>query len=184
MLSFTTASTTQDLQQILALQQVNLSKNISKEESRAQGFLTVEHDFDILKAMNDACPHVIAKVEDQVVGYTLVMLEQFKDRIPILVPMFEKVNQLEWKNRVVGNLQYFIMGQVCIAKDWRGQGIFSGLYQHMKLALADRFDCIITEVATRNTRSMRAHEKVGFEVLEIYDGETEEWAIVGWDWRA
>lgn len=183
MLIFTTASTDQDLQQILALQQVNLSKNISTEESRSQGFVTVEHDFEILKAMNDACPHIIAKVDDQVVGYTLVMLEQFKNRIPILIPMFEKVNQLQWNNRIIGDLKYFIMGQVCIAKEWRGQGIFSGLYKQMKTALSDRFDCIITEIATRNTRSMRAHEKVGFEVLETYEGETEEWAIVGWDWK-
>ena len=181
--TFTTASTDQDLQQILALQQINLPKNISTEESQSQGFVTIEHDFEILKAMNDACPHVIAKVDNQVVGYTLVMLEQFKDQIPILIPMFEKVNQLEWNNRIIGELEYFIMGQVCIAKEWRGRGIFSGLYQQMKMALSDRFDCIITEIATRNTRSMRAHEKVGFEVLEVYDGETEEWAIVGWDWK-
>ncbi|MEM8527515.1 MAG: GNAT family N-acetyltransferase [Bacteroidota bacterium] len=181
--TFTTASTDQDLHQILALQQLNLPKNISIEESRTQGFLTVEHDFEILKSMNEACPHIIAKVEEQVVGYTLVMLEQFKDRIPILVPMFEKVNQLAWNNCIIGEMEYFIMGQVCVEKAWRGKGIFSGLYRQMKTELAERFDCIITEIATRNTRSMRAHEKVGFEVLEIYEGEIEEWAIVGWDWK-
>jgi len=180
---FTTATTDRDLQQILGLQQLNLPKNISVEESRSQGFVTVEHNFEILKAMNDACPHIVAKVEDKVVGYTLVMLEQFKDRIPILIPMFKKVNQLNWKNQVIGDLRYFIMGQVCIDKSWRGQGIFSGLYKQMKVSLSNQFDCVITEIATRNKRSMRAHEKVGFEILEIYKGETEEWAIVGWNWE-
>jgi RimJ/RimL family protein N-acetyltransferase len=42
---------------------------------------------------------------------------------------------------------------------------------------------VATEVATRNTRSMRAHERVGFTVLERYRDATDEWALLRWDWR-
>ena len=79
-------------------------------------------------------------------------------------------------------MTYFVMGQVCVAKDFRGQQVFSDLYQKMKTEMSSHFDCIVTEIATRNTRSIRAHEKVGFETIHIYEDETEEWAIVAWDW--
>lgn len=49
MISFTTATTDTDLWQILELQQKNLSKNLTLEETLEQGFLTVEHDFSTLK---------------------------------------------------------------------------------------------------------------------------------------
>ena len=41
-----------ELEQILDLQQRNLPKNISQEEREKEGFVTVEHDLDLLRAMN------------------------------------------------------------------------------------------------------------------------------------
>ncbi|MEM9847238.1 MAG: GNAT family N-acetyltransferase [Bacteroidota bacterium] len=178
-----TSAATADLEQILALQRLNLPKNISEATSKAQGFVTIEHDLVLLQAMNTPYPHVIAKVGDSLVGYTLVMLPSLRNRISMLIPLFDRIDRLVWKDRLLTDLNYFVMGQVCVAKDWRGKGVFKGLYQHMQQTMSADFDVIVTEIATRNTRSMRAHEKVGFEVLDIYQTDEEEWAIVGWDWN-
>jgi predicted GNAT superfamily acetyltransferase len=71
------------------------------------------------------------------------------------------------------------MGQVCIAKGYRGQGIFQGLYQEMANQLEPHFEYIITEVSKRNPRSIRAHEKVGFlNVREYTSDDGEEWVIL------
>jgi len=40
------------------------------------------------------------------------------------------------------------------------------------------FDYIITEISTRNHRSIRAHEKVGFETIKEYESDGKEWKIV------
>lgn len=181
MIHYTTSQTKKDLEQILQLQFDNLPKNISSEEAKTQGFLTVHHSFEILSAMNAPYPHIIAKADNTVVGYALVMLQKFKDTIPVLKPMFDKINNLSFQNNPLSATKYFVMGQVCVAKKFRGQNIFNGLYQQMRREMAADFDCIITEIATRNTRSMRAHEKVGFKVIAIYSTKQEEWAIVGWN---
>jgi len=183
MVQYTIVKTEKDLQQILQLQLSNLPKNISSEEAKSQGFVTVHHSIEILRAMNEPHPHIIAKAADKVVGYALVMLQKFKGEIPVLKPMFKKINSLSFQDKALSEIKYFVMGQVCVDKNFRGQGVFNDLYQQMRQEMSPFFDCIITEIATRNTRSMRAHQKVGFEVITIYATEGEEWAIVGWDFE-
>lgn len=182
MVQFTTAKDKNDVQQILDLQYINLPKNISDSEAKEQGFVTVHHDFELLNAMNEPYPHIIAKDGNQVIGYTLVMLKNFGDQIPVLQPMFDKINSLHYNGDSLKKTPYFVMGQVCVDKAYRGQGVFAGLYQKMKTEMSPHFKYIITEIATRNTRSMRAHEKVGFETIHIFQTPEEEWAIVAWDW--
>lgn len=184
MIQYSTASTEQDLRQILELQKANLPGNLSLDEIRSQGFVTVSHDFDLLAEMNAERPHIIAKKDDAVIGYALVMLQSFKERIPVLVPMFEQINSIEYGGKLVADLDYFVMGQVCIAKNFRGQGVFTGLYEKMKKTMAADFQLLVTEVATRNQRSMKAHNKVGFKTIrEYHEKAGEHWAIIAWDWR-
>ncbi len=176
---FTVAKNDEDLRQILALQKLNYKAYISTEEAVSQGFVSIEHDFSLLKDMNADYPHIIAKFGGQVVGYTLVMLRKFGDKVDVLSPMFERINVLDWKGKSMTDSSYFIMGQVCVAKDFRGRGVFSGLYAEMKKRMKGNFDYLVTEVASRNTRSMRAHKKVGFELMLNYAVEgDEEWNIV------
>ncbi len=176
-----TANTKEDLLQILALQEENLEKSISSSELKDQGFVTVHHDFDLLQEMNAPFPHVIARANDKVVGYTLVMLRKMADRIPVLIPMFEKINQLSYQGQALSSAQYFIMGQVCIDKDFRGKGLFSALYHKLGREMRADFQFCITEVAVRNPRSMRAHQKIGFKPLFQYkDDDSEEWVILIW----
>jgi len=175
-ISYGTADTDLDLQQILALQAENLSTNISGEVAKKEGFVTVQHDFGLLKRMNTPYPHTVATANGKVVGYTLVMLRSFAAEIPVLLPMFDRINEAVFDGVKLGDSRYFIMGQVCIAKEYRGQGVFAGLYQKMAEAMAPDFDFIITEIATRNLRSIRAHRKVGFRPVMVYD-DGEEWEV-------
>lgn len=177
-ITFTTAQSDEDLQQILHLQKQNYKDNISALEASEQGFVSIEHDLELLKAMNADYPHIIAKAEEQVVAYALVMLRKFGDAIPILYPMFERIDCLDWEGKSMKESKYFIMGQVCIAKAYRGQGIFAKLYKNMKQQMQADFDYLVTEVASRNKRSLRAHEKAGFQLMLNYDVDEEEWNII------
>ena len=183
MIHYTTAKHDQDLRQILKLQQANREQDISQKEAIEQGFVTVSHEFDILEAMNKPYPHIIAKSQGTVIGYTLVMQRTFEKKIPVLVPMFEMINAIEYQGELLKDVTYFVMGQVCIDKSCRGQGVFRGLYQKMKEEMSPHFKYIITEVAIRNTRSMRAHKKVGFKTIKEYQADGENWAIILWNWE-
>ena len=183
MIEYKTAENSIELQQIIELQAINLPSNISDEELKQQGFVTVNHDLDLLTRMNSPYGHIIAKDGDKIAGYALVMLKDFADEVPVLFTMFERINLLQHKGEKLGNTQYFVMGQVCVAKDYRSQGVFAGLYQHMKKCMSPHFDYIVTQISSRNTRSKRAHEKVGFETIKTYKDDHDDWEIVLWDWE-
>ncbi len=185
MFHITQAENDNDLLGILTLQQQNLAINLSAEDIAEQGFVTVVHNLDILRRMNDAAPHTIAKDGDRVVGYALTMLPQFRSDIPFLISLFERLDQLHWRGKSFREIPYFVMGQVCVAKDYRGMGVFDQLYQGLKKFHSEKFEVVTTDISSLNPRSLRAHERVGFETLQEFTIEDNEdvWVIVGWGLR-
>ena len=171
------ASTLNELEQIRTLQLQNSSQNISSEEKLQEGFVTVQHSVALLEQMNSACAHIIAKDNDAVVGFALVMLSGFRNEIKALIPMFERIDELVPKDKT-----YVVMGQICVDKNYRKQGIFRGLYHFYREELQHQFDYLITEVAAINLRSMQAHEAIGFKIIDTYDEDGIVWNIVLWDW--
>ncbi|AWX44198.1 hypothetical protein HME9304_01198 [Flagellimonas maritima] len=127
MVTYKQASSKKELEQILLLQKQNLAKNLTEKEKSYQGFLTVEHSFVVLKAMNDACGHILAIENDLIIGYALCMHPRFADSVEILKPMFREISKV-----VNMNTNYMVMGQICIAKHYRGKGVFRNLYKEMK----------------------------------------------------
>jgi RimJ/RimL family protein N-acetyltransferase len=174
---FTTVQTEQDVKDILALQALNHKSTVSEETWQSQGFVTVRHDFDVLWDMNRAYPSVIARAaNNDLVGYCLMMPRSFSSRIPILEPMFTKLEQME----DLRAQRWFVMGQICVAEAYRGQGVFDGMYQHLREIWKNDFDLMITEISERNPRSLRAHERVGFQTFKEYENPHtgEKWHLV------
>ena len=171
------ASTLAELEQIRTLQLQNSAQNISPEEKLQEGFVTIQHSVALLEQMNSACAHIIAKDNDIVVGFALVMLSNFRNEIEVLIPMFERIDELVPKDKT-----YVVMGQICVDKSYRKQGIFRGLYHFYKEELNREFDYLITEVAAINLRYMQAHEAIGFKIIDTYQEDGIVWNIVLWDW--
>lgn len=183
MIKYVTPEAPADFEQMLLLQQANLPEAITDKEKQDQGFVTVRHTKQLLKSMNDQAAHSIAKADGQVIGYALAMTRSFREEIPILIPMFDMIDSLSFQGKSLANIHYLIMGQVCIAKQYRGQGVFQGLYEGLQRQHAKSFPLIITEVDQENKRSLRAHQKVGFEHLFSYGSpDGTKWELIVWDW--
>ena len=183
-IEFTTVRTADEVHEILELQAGNLPSALTPATMESEGFVTVRHDAAVLQRMNEAAPAIIAKAAGLVVGYALVMPRSFADAVPILRPFFEMLDSLSWKGVYLrGNPRWFVMGQICIAERYRGVGIFDGLYRAMAEEYGDRFDFTVTEVAARNTRSLKAHARVGFETVHVYPDPTtgEDWHVIALD---
>ncbi len=178
MIQFDFARTDDDFRQILALQKANLKQRISSEEAKQEGFVTVDHTFEVLQKMNSPHPHIVARDGDKIVAYALVMLSQMATEIPILFGMFEQINSTPYKNAYLKDLNYFVMGQICIAKEYRGQGVFQGLYQKLDEAMKNHFAYIITLISLHNPRSCKAHQKVGFEIIKNYQTDYGDDVII------
>lgn len=182
----TRSSKREHLEGIVQLQQQNLPHNISKSEAISQGFVTVQHDVDLLHQMNSPYPHFIAlSLEDEVAAYALVMLKELRNDIPVLKEMFDIVDIVPWGDgKKLGDLNYFVMGQICVGKPHRSKGLFDALYHAMKEEMQREFEVLVTEIHVNNLRSLAAHQRVGFNLVHTYladDGN--EWHVVAWDWR-
>jgi len=140
---------------------------------RKQGFVTIEHSFAQLSEMHHVVPHTLALVEDSVVGYALSMHPRFTDSVEALKPMF-----VEIRKAIGEHDEFIVMGQICIAKAHRGQGVFRGLYHHMRAFMPPQFSKIITEVDTKNIRSMNAHKAIGFTEMHRYTAGEKEWSLI------
>ena len=183
MIYSTLVNNTAELQQILDLQKQNLPKNISADELRSQGFVTFQHDIETLLKFHQLAPGVIVKDDDKVVAYALTVINEARHIFPPMESMFVLLEKLQWKNKSFNSYRYYEMGQICVAKDYRGKGIFQMLYQQHRKSYSRKYDLLVTKISTKNHRSLRAHEKVGFETVIIENDSLDEWAVVVWDWR-
>src|SRR5699024_7434380 len=184
MIYYQIASTDDDLQGILKLQKKNLPQNISSEEKGKEGFVTVDHDFSMLKKLHDSNPHVIAKNDEQVIAYVLTMTKEFRNDIPVIIPMFQVFDTIIYKEKLISDYDYMLIGQVCVDKNFRGKNIFQKVYFKYRDAYSSRFDFAITEVAESNSRSLRAHEKIGFKPIHsYYSPDGTKWIVIIWEWK-
>lgn len=175
---------TEDLQGILNLQAANLPQNVSKKEALEQGFVTIHHSLELLESFQELEPQLIAKDDKDMVAYILAMTRASSDTIPLLIPMFEVFEEIELDGRPVSDYNYLVVGQVCVAKDYRGMGLFEQCYKAYRESFQNRYDFVITEISDKNPRSIRAHERVGFKEVHRYSADHgSEWVVVLWDWR-
>lgn len=170
-----------DLNRILELQNLYHKSSVDERYKAEQGFVTVRHDLNLLEKMNHPFPHSVCRDNDLLVAYALTMIPDLREEIEILKPLFKMMDtELEKKK---WNVNYVVMGQICIDEGYRGRGIFYGLYNYMQKALADHYTLCVTEVSSHNPRSLKAHYNQGFELLKRHtDDKGEEWHLIYWKW--
>lgn len=183
MLLATTVTSEDELTQILFLQQGNLGNALSAEDIQSDGFVTLSYTIDSLKQMHALSPSVIIKTGSSVVAYALVVPKEGRKVFPPLEPMFQHLEDIIYQDQPLTARPFYIMGQICIAKGYRGKGLFDLLYLKHKELFQHRYPFVLTDISIRNQRSLRAHHRIGFKTIKTYRDELDEWAVVLWDWR-
>jgi len=183
MVNITRVTSDVELMGIQQLQTENLRKFVDPKEAESQGFLMAEYDFDFLKAMHQVSPSIIAKDGDKVVGYALVATHAVRDQHDLLADLFNTIDKTQFEGKTFKGAAYVVVGQLCVAKEYRGQGLVQQLYGHFKECLEDQFDLCITDVAQANPRSLKAHKNTGYQVIDTLRYGGIGWDIVLWDWR-
>ena len=166
------------------LQALNLKQNITAEEAVDQGFLTASYSIEYLQDMNAASPAIIAKDGDNVVGYALVATKDVRNGHDLIEGLFDAIDKSEYNGELLRDVNYVVVGQLCVAKEYRGQDLVQKLYGHFRQCLSKEFTYLVTDIAKVNARSLKAHKKRGFQVINKLMYEGFEWNIVLWDWNA
>lgn len=183
MVSLELSDAVTDLEQIIALQRLNHPTVVSSDTWATQGFVTMEYTVQQLQTMSGEYRHVVAKHKDAVVGYALIMLKDHRASFPFLESMFQDIEAGVYQGKPLQESRYFVMGQVCVAKEFRGTGLFKKLYHALREQMRSDFDYVLTEVSAKNGKSMRAHQHLGFENIKPEETGSSEWKVIAWDWR-
>ncbi len=176
--------TTQELIGLKKLQTNNLRKIIGEEEAMKEGFVTSEYELNLLQQMHAIHPSIIVKEGEEVVGYTIVTNKAVYGAHPELDHLFNTLDATEYKGAILKNSNYILIGQVCVAKTHRGQGWVAKMYEYYKNLHAKNYPYLVTDISQANKRSIRMHQKIGFETIGVIEQVGTGWDIVLWDWNA
>lgn len=183
MVTIKLVETDAELAGIRHLQEINLKRNVPKDEAETQGFVTAEYSIEILKLMHDIGPSVIAKDGDEVVGYVIVTTKAIKPHHDFLAAFFDELDQIDYKGQSLKEVNYALSGQLCVAKSHRGQGLSTKLYNFCRDSYRSKYPYCITDIDVVNVPSIKAHEKVGFCELRTVHYWEVTWKIIIWDWN-
>ena len=183
MITYSIVQTEEELKGILNLLERNLVTVLSDEEEKKEGFLTVAYSYADLKRMHETEPGTIAKENNEVVAYLLALDSTYKADFPILKPLFDLFEKINYGGKLISAWHYLVIGQACIDINYRGKGILRKIYDAYSKQLRGKYDFAISEIATRNLRSMNAHKRIGFIPIHEYTGpDGVQWTVVVLDW--
>ncbi len=77
-----------------------------------------------------------------------------------LMRMIDNLETLSFNGKPLSSFSFYIMGQVCIDKDYRGKGIFNILFQKHKKLYSNAYELLVTEISTKNYRSLKELKKL------------------------
>ena len=172
-----------EVEEIKSLQTRNLKKNISLKNRLIDGFLTASYSISFLNKMNELTPAIIAKQSNRVIGYVLATDRSLLSEHPLLRDLSSQINKISFRNKTIEDFNYLVVGQLCVAKEFRGLGIAQQLYIHFKKAYKNRYAFAITDVDQKNNASLGIHLKVGFKALSTLNYGKSKWDVVVWDWE-
>lgn len=176
-------ATSEELKGLKQLQFSNLRRIIGEEEAMKEGFVTSEYTLDLLEKMHLEHPSIIAKEGNQVVGYIIVTTKSVYGAHEELDKLFDTVDKMKFKGELLGNTNYLLVGQICIAKSHRGIGLVQKMYQYYQALHAEQYQYLITDVSQANKRSLKVHHRTGFETIGVIEQVGTGWDIILWDWK-
>lgn len=167
----------EDFDKVVELQDANLV-SVLTEDAKADGFLSGSFDAQQYSAMNDDVCVVVAREEGKLLGFLAVGSPEFNKSHSLPAAMISMFPKLEYRGKNLDQYQCCIAGPVCVDKDARGKGVFQALYEELHRLLPENIDLITTLVSTSNPRSLRAHEKVGLELLTQFEHQSRQFNLL------
>lgn len=183
MVVITQVQTQKELNDLKALQNANLRKLIGEEEAMKEGFVTSEYSIELLGKMHQAHASIIAKEDEEVVGYVIVTDKSVLGEHEEIDHLFHTVDQMTFNGQQLKDVSYILVGQLCVGKSHRGQGLVQAMYNYYKEQFSQQYQYLVTDISQANPRSIKAHKKSGFETIGVIEQVGTGWDIVLWDWR-
>ena len=166
-----------DWDAVVALQDANLAWNLGEDEKES-GYLSARFTPKQFGEMNADCAVVVAEDNGQLTGYACCASQSFSAGTPILQAMMQEFSKLSYLGTPLG-AGCCIYGPVCVARAYRGKGVFRGLLARLKEEIRGRHDVAVCFIGKTNVRSLAAHvDGLGMSVLGDFRFEGKSFWIV------
>src|SRR5215813_5881596 len=167
-----------DYSALLALQEANLSENLTPEE-RSEGFLSVRFTREQFAAMDANVAVVVGQCDEMLAGYLCASSVEFNRRFALLAAMIESYPRLTLWEQPLVEFTSFVCGPVCVDRRFRGRGVLRGLYRALMREASGQFEIGVGFVAQENARSLAAHvEGLGMHEVGSFDFDGRHFAIL------
>jgi L-amino acid N-acyltransferase YncA len=152
----------EDLAGVVDLQDRNLYQNVSEKE-RGGGFLSNRFSEEQFAAINADVSVVVALEDSRVVGFLCGSDMKAMADNPLVKSMISADSgALSFETTCLG-------GPVCVDESQRGKGVMAKLYDSLVSQLhGTRYKDIAVFISDVNVASIKAHEKVGFAVVNTF----------------
>ena len=179
-LVFRRAETADDFQKIFELQNQNLVTTLDENDLKG-GFLSGSFTLEQLRAVNDNICIMTCFAGLDLCGFHVASTPEFNKASPLLVQMMQQFTQIKYKGKTLAEYDCFIAGPTCIAKEYRGQGIYPQL-------IASSFDFLkntrnsvrlrVSFASELNSRSLNAQKKIGCEIIGEFEFNSNKFMLL------
>jgi hypothetical protein len=166
---------------ILTLQELYLVSNLSEREKEA-GFVTTPFTTTQLTDIIEQEGLFVAKDGSRIVAYIFAGSWNFFSQWPIfnyITAQFPDLCFLDFNITTTHTFQY---GPICIAKEYRGQGLINSFFEFMRIHLVKKYPLSLTFINKTNIPSTKAHtEKLKWTIIADFIFNNNEYYILAYD---
>jgi hypothetical protein len=163
-------ATTDDLSNILKLQEKYHVDNLSEAEKLEKGFVTTRFTTAQLTELIEQKGAFIAVTEtEELMGYALSGTWEFFSQWAIFPFMLTRLPDIRYQNIELTTQNSCQYGPVCIDGAYRGKDVLKQLFDAVLTHYEARFPFICTFINAKNERSAKAHTtKLPLEIIDTF----------------
>jgi len=170
-----------DIEGILALQELYLVSNLSEKEKEA-GFVTTPFTVGQLTEIIAQEGLFIAKDNHKIVAYIFAGSWTFFSQWPIFNHMTAMFPDLSFSDFEITTTNSFQYGPICIHKDYRGKGLIHLFFEFMRIHMVKKYPLSLTFINKTNKPSLKAHtEKLKWSIIADFQFNNNNYFVLAYD---
>ncbi|MEP1096357.1 MAG: GNAT family acetyltransferase [Cyclobacteriaceae bacterium] len=173
-------ATPSDISGILALQKLYLHRSLSPEE-RKSGFVTTPFSREQIQNRVENNGLFVTEEGGQIIAYVFAGKWEFFEQWPIFPYMTSRFSNLKFQDFDISTASTFQYGPVCVDLAYRGKKVFNAVFEEMRLEWRKKFPLSITFINSVNEVSVKAHAKLGWEVIDRFSFNDNQYLTLAFD---
>lgn len=170
-----------DIEGVLSLQEKYLYRNISEQE-RKRGFVTTPFTLkQIEEIIKQNGLFVAVDGKDEIIAYAFAADWKYFKQWEIFNHMVSRFPQISFRGSEITTKNTFQYGPICIDIPFRGIGVMDLVMEKMRIEFLKRFPISLTFINQINEVSTRAHQKIGWEIVDRFEFNDNKYIALGLD---